>query len=84
MVIQEKKNGKARRTVDVSYLSKHGLNESQHTPSAPIIAERVPRNKSKSALDCVDGYHVITLTEDDRHKTTFATEWGKFQIPPAK
>ena len=35
MVIQEKKNGKARRTVDVSYLSKHGLNESQHTPSAP-------------------------------------------------
>ena len=28
MVIQEKKNGKVRRTVDVSYLSKHGLNES--------------------------------------------------------
>ena len=66
MVIQEKKNGKARRTVDVSYLSKHGLNESQHTPSAPIIAKRVPHNKYKSALDCVDGYHVIGFTEEDR------------------
>ena len=47
MVIQEKKNVKARRTVDLSYLSKHGLDESHHRPSALIIAQRVPRNKYK-------------------------------------
>ena len=34
LVIQEKKNGKARRTVDLSYLSKHGLDES-HCTSPP-------------------------------------------------
>jgi hypothetical protein len=40
IVIQEKKNGKARRTVNLSYLSKRGLAESHHTPSAAIIAIR--------------------------------------------
>ena len=61
MVIQEKKNGKARKTVDLSYLSKRGLTEPQHTPSAAIIFKRIPGNKFKSTLDCVDGYHGIEL-----------------------
>ena len=61
MVIQEKKNGKARRTVDLSYLSKCGLAESHHTPSAAIIAKRIPGNKFKSTLDCVNKYNVIEL-----------------------
>jgi hypothetical protein len=78
MVIQEKKNEKARRSLDLSYLSKYGLAESHHTSSA-IIAKRIPGNKFKSTLDCVDGYHGIELEKEDRHKTTFATEWGKFR-----
>ena len=76
IVIQEKKNGKTRRTVDLSYLSKQGLDKSHHILNAPIIAKRVTGNKS--ALDCVDGYHSFRLVEEDRHKTTFAREWGKF------
>ena len=83
MVNQEKKNGKARRTVDLSYLSKRGLADSHHTPSAAIIAKRIPGNKFKSTLDCVDGYHGIELEEEDRHKTTFAMEWGKFHYKRA-
>ena len=83
MVIQPKKNGTARRTVDLSYLSKHGLDESHHTRSAPMVAKSVPANKYKSTLDCVDGYHGIVLAEEDRHKTTFATEFGKFQYTRA-
>ena len=79
MVIQEKKNGKARRTVDLSYVSKRGLAESHHTPSAAIIAKRIPGNKFKSTLDCDDGYHGIELEEADRHQTTFVTEWGKLR-----
>ena len=55
MVIQPKKSGKARRTVDLSYLSKHGFDESHHTPSGPVIAKHVPSHKYKSTLDCVDG-----------------------------
>ena len=83
MVNHEKKNGKARRTVDLSYLSKRGLAESHHTPSATIIAKRIPGNKFKSTLDCVVGYHGIELEEEDRHKTTFAMEWGKFRYKRA-
>ena len=48
MVMQEKKNGKARRSVDLSYLSKRGLAESHNTPSAAIFAKRILGNKFKS------------------------------------
>ena len=78
MVIQEKKNGKGRRTVDLSYLSKNGLDESHYKRSAPMIAKSVPGNVYKSTLDFVDGYHRIPLAEADRLKTMFATESGKF------
>ena len=42
MLIQPKKSGKARRTLDLSYLSKQGLDESHHTPSAPVNARHHP------------------------------------------
>ena len=83
MVVQPKKNGKARRTVDLSYLTKHGIDESHPSRSAPMVAKSVPANKYKSTLDCVDGYHGIVIAEEDRHKTTFATEFGKFQYTRA-
>ena len=53
------------RTVDLSYLSKHRLNESHFTRSAPMIAKGVPGNVYKSTLDCVDGCRGIPLAEED-------------------
>jgi hypothetical protein len=79
MVIQPKKNGRARRTVDLSGLSKAGRHESHHTRSAAEIVKTVPTGKLKSTLDCVDGYHGVELAEEDSHKTTFASEWGLFR-----
>jgi hypothetical protein len=79
MVIQPKKNGRARRKVDLSGLSKVGRPESHHTRSAAEIVKTVPAGKLKSTLDCVDGYHGVELAEEDRQKTTFATEWGLFR-----
>ena len=67
VVIQEKKNGKARRTVDLSYLCKHGLEESHTTSIAAIIAKRITGNKLKSKLECVNSCHGINLEEADRH-----------------
>ena len=66
MVIQQKKNGKARGTVDLSYLSQNGLEEAQTTPSAAIVAKQIPGNKLKSTPECVDGYHGIKLEEARR------------------
>ena len=79
MVIQPKKNGRARRTVDLSGLSKVGRHESHHTRSAAEIVKTIPAGKLKSTLDCVDGYHGVELDKEDRHKTTFSTEWGLFR-----
>ena len=45
------------------------------------IAKGILGNVYKSTLDCVDGYHGIPLAEDDRHKTTFANEWGNSGTP---
>jgi hypothetical protein len=80
MVIQPKKNGRARRTVDLSGLSKAGRHESHHTRSAAEIVKTVPAGKLKSTLDCVDGYHSVELAEEDRRNTTFATKWGLFRF----
>ena len=79
MVIRPKKSGRAGRTVDLSGLSRAGCHESHHSRSAAEIAKSVPAGKLKSTLDCVDGYHGVELAEEDRHKTTFATEWGMFR-----
>jgi len=79
MVIQPKKDGRARRTVDLSGLSKVGRHESHHTRSAAEIVKTVPAGTLKSTLDCVDGYHGVELAKEDRHKTTFSTEWGMFR-----
>ena len=79
MVLQPKKDGKPRRTVDLSALSKSGIRETHHTRSPFKVACSVPANKLKSVLDCADGYHGVEIAEEDRHKTTFITEWGRFR-----
>ena len=38
------------------------------------------QHELKSTLDCVDGYHGVELAVEDRHKTTFNTEWGMFSV----
>ena len=78
MVIQPKKNGRARRTIDLSGLSKAATHESHHTRSAAEIAMTVPAGKLKTTLDCIDGFRGVELAEEDRHKTTFSTEWAYF------
>ena len=30
-------------------------------------------------LDCVDGYHGVPLAKEDKHKTVFITEDGRFE-----
>ena len=79
LVIQPKKNGKARRTVDLSGLSRASKHESHHSRSAADIAKSIPAGMLKTTLDCVDGYHGVELDPADRHKTTFSTEWGLYR-----
>ena len=56
-----------------------GRYESHHTRSAAEIVKAVPAGKLKSTVNCMDGYHGVELAKEDRHKTTFSTEWGLFR-----
>jgi hypothetical protein len=79
MVICAKKNGKPRRTVDFQALNKHALRETHHTQSPFHQARQVPSGKCKTVFDAWNGYHSVPLHEDDRHKTTFITPWGRYR-----
>ena len=43
------------------------------------IARRIPNNTWKTVTDAWNGYHSITLQEEDRHLTTFITPFGRFR-----
>ena len=79
MIIQPKKDGRPRRTVDLSGLTKAGVRETHHTRSPFRVVCSVPRYMLKSTLDCVDGYHGVPLAEEDKHKTVFITEDGRYE-----
>ena len=79
MIIQPKKDGRPRRTVDLSGLTKAGIRETHHTRSPFRVVFSVPSKMLKSTLDCVDGYHGVPLAEEDKHKTVFITEDGRYE-----
>ena len=79
LVITPKKDGRPRRTVDLSGLTRAGIRETHHTRSPIKVVCSVPAGMVKTTLDCVDGYHGIPLAEEDWHKTTFLTEKGRYQ-----
>ena len=79
MVIALKKDGRVRRTVDVSALTKAGIRETHHTRSPFKVVCSVPKNMLKTTLDCVDGYHSVPVAVEDRHKMTFITEDGRYE-----
>ena len=79
MVICAKKYGKPRRTVDFQALNKHAFRETHHTQSPFHQARRIPNGTHNAVFDAWNGYHSVSLHEDDRHKTTFNTPWGQYR-----
>ena len=79
MVVCAKKDGRPRRTVDFQALNKFATRETHHTQSPYHQARMVPSGKLKTVFDCWNGYHSISLDEQDYHLTTFITPWGRYQ-----
>lgn len=42
------------------------------------LLENVGGREAYSFIDVFSGYHQVKIVEEDRHKTTFDTEWGSF------
>ena len=64
-------------TVDFQALNKHTFLETHHTQSPFHQARRIPNVKRKTVFDAWNGYHSVPIHENDRHKTTFITRWGR-------
>ena len=72
--------------MDLAVLSKAGIRETHHMRSPFNVVRSIPSIPSgtrKSTLDCKDGYHGVPLAVEDRHKTTFITEQGRFRYARA-
>lgn len=79
MVVVPKKDGSARRTVDLQHLNAATYRATHHTPSPFNQASLVPPNTRKTILDAWNGYHSLQLSPEVRDATTFITEWGRYR-----
>jgi hypothetical protein len=79
MVVVPKKDGSARRTVDLQHLNAATYRITHHTPSPFNQASLVPPHTRKTILDAWNGYHSLQLSPSARDATTFITEWGRFR-----
>ena len=79
MITVPKKDGSLRRAVDFQPLNRYAIRETHHTQSPFHQARKVPHNKRKTVFDAWNGYHSVPLHPDDRHLTTFITEWGRYR-----
>ena len=79
MVVASKKDGTARRTVDLQQLNKATTRETHHTPSPFNLVSTIPTQTRKTVLDAWNGYHSLPLSDEAREATTFITEWGRYR-----
>ena len=80
MVVQDKKTkGEIRIYLDFRKLNDSSIHDPFPTPFTDEVLDNVGRHEVYSFIDGFLGYHQIRIHEEDRHKTTFAIEWGSFQ-----
>ena len=80
MVVQDKKTkGEIRICIDLRKLNDASVHDLFPTPFSDEVLDNVGGQEAYSFTDGFSGYHQIRIHEADRHKTTFATEWGSFQ-----
>ena len=79
MVVQDKKSGEVWICVDLTKLNDSCMHDPFPTPFTDEVLEGVGGQEMYSFIDGFFGYHLIHISKEDRHKTTFVTEWGCFQ-----
>ena len=79
MVDQYKKTGEVRICVDLRKLNDACMHDLFLTRFIDEVLEGVGGQEMYSFTYGFFGYHQIQIAKEDRHKTTFVTEWGCFQ-----
>ena len=79
MVVVRKNDGGPRRCADLSPLNKYCERETHPSRSPFHLARSVPHSSYKTVFDAWNGYHSVPIRKEDRHYTTFVTQWGLFR-----
>ena len=79
MVVQDKNIGELRICVNLRKLNDACMNDPFSMPLTDEGFEGVGDQEIYSFIDGFFGYHQIIIAKEDRHKTTFVTEWSYFQ-----
>ena len=79
MVLTPKADGSPRRTIDLQPLNRHSVRETHHTIPPAKQARAIPPETHKTVTDAWNGFHSIEIRQEDRHKTTFLTEQGRYR-----
>ena len=80
IVMQDKKTTcEVRICVDLRKLNDACLHDPFPTPLIDEVLESVGGQEMYSFTDDFSGYHQVRIVKEDRHKTTFITEWGCYQ-----
>jgi hypothetical protein len=79
MVVQDKKIGEIKICVDLGKLNDACFHDSFPTPFTDEVLDNVGGQEVYSFTDGFSRYHHIQISKEDRHKTTFETEWGSYQ-----
>ena len=80
MVVQDKKTkGEIMICVDLMKLNDASVHEPFPTPFKDEVLENMGGQEVYSFTYGFLGYHQIIIHKEDRHRITFATEWGSFQ-----
>ena len=78
MVVQDKKTSEIRICVNLKMLNDACMHDPFSTSFTNEFLEGVGGQEIYSFIDGFSGYHHIKIVKEDRHKTTFVTEWGCF------
>jgi hypothetical protein len=73
-----KKSGEIRLCVDFMNLNRSSKKDNYPLPNMEHILQRVTGAFRISMIDGFSGYNQISVTPEDREKTTFTTPWGTF------
>ena len=79
LVIATKADGSPRRTVDFQKMNEASVRQTHPTKSPYHLVMSIPQNTKKTVYDAWNGYHSVPIHKDDRHKTTFITEFGRYR-----
>jgi hypothetical protein len=78
IVVQDKKTQGIGICVDLRKLNDTCLHDPFPTSFMDEVLENVGGEETYSFTDGFSGYHQIKIVQEDRHKTTFAMEWGSY------